>query len=76
MPKGPTKVEYEVKENRCFDCDYHSHHLVVSGPNPEREHYCTHESLMEMKFILHSSKGRYIGRDDKTPEWCPVVNKI
>lgn len=67
--QGPerTPVQYGG-ELRCGLCVHHKAKMIKSGRDPLWEHFCT-------KFAPTSSLdlGRYIGKDDLTPDWCPFT---
>lgn len=52
--------------NTCLGCRWLVRRMVASGRDPIYDHLCTHT---RSGGLLGS---RHIGRDDKTPDWCPV----
>lgn len=65
----------------CMGCCHHDQTMIKSGRNPIYWHYCNHpdskarpeSGLAWTGLKLLPSKGRLIGENHVTPDWCPVL---
>lgn len=73
MRDGPTVVVQEYRS--CLGCRWLDHRMVMSGMHPIYENSCTHpDADVPCTFLSEFlRRGRFIGRSDVTPEWCPVL---
>ena len=55
----------------CLGCKWHDWRMFKSGLDPVYEGYCKHPDPM-ISVPHEFFGGRYIGRTDRTPSWCPV----
>lgn len=65
----------QVVRKSCVFCRWHTSELIKSGRDPIREHCCTHPSWHTQNSqhaLSNDEEGRFIGRSDNTPYWCPV----
>jgi hypothetical protein len=72
--EGPVLIQ--ASHRSCSGCKWHEQHMLCSGQEPIYDHYCVHPKHPEVTSpfaMLFTRPGREIGRDDRTPRWCPVA---
>lgn len=70
--EGPTKIHLD--HLYCFGCKHHYRKMIRSGRPALYYYYCKHPSVLENHSDWYKEKGRYIGQEDETPGWCPIIN--
>ena len=75
----PTELNIPAKtEHRCSPCEYHKcigALCVRQGPGGYREYVCQHPDANDELTPLGRSlfgAGKYIGKTEKQPDWCPL----
>ncbi|MBC7088697.1 MAG: hypothetical protein H5T96_09585 [Tissierellales bacterium] len=74
LKEGPTEVVIpEQRYNSCRECRWYDYMMVKSGFHPEYRHNCNYPNINK----LINYGGFYGGnlQDNKTPDWCPILNK-
>jgi uncharacterized protein YodC (DUF2158 family) len=76
--EGPTLIESSYQS--CCGCKWWDHYMVRSGLDPIYENQCLHPDVkpefaanLQVLGMAGWSQGRFIGRSDYTPDWCPVI---
>lgn len=69
MKEGQTEITLVTKQV-CSGCRFHKQYLKKFGRHPVYKHFCRYQ---EYDF---TSRGRYIGEYNDTPDWCPVKTGI
>lgn len=55
----------------CEGCNFHFSMPKENAGSVYQIHFCSFERTMKNRI-----SDRYIGRNDETPEWCPILEAI
>lgn len=66
---GPTRISFDY--DSCGLCDHLYRRMIHSGRDPLNYYYCQHTDICAD--FEKREFGRFIGKSDETPPWCPLA---
>lgn len=69
--EGPTTHQYTA--TTCGLCSFHKQFMERSGLDPVYQHFCEHPTWLGDTDVIYNTRGRHLGRSDRTPYDCPYL---